>query len=316
MPRETSSVSDMRTQMRFRLDEAIAELAGRQHGVVARWQLLELGFESGAIGRRVRASRLHRLHSGVYAVGHPVVSREGRWMAAVLACGPGAVLSHRSAAALWGIRPPSSALIEVTVPTKSDSRGGIRRHSASLPADEVTVQDGIPLTTVPRTVFDLASVISEMGVEAALRESEYLQLHDRLSLPDLLDRYPGHRGNRVVRTCLARRSETPGRIRSLLEERFLPFLRRHRLPIPKLNAWIHLRGRSFQVDCLWQRQRQIVELDGYQAHGTRTAFRQDRARDRTLRVAGYQVTRIAWAQLDDEPEQLANDLRALLGLGS
>jgi very-short-patch-repair endonuclease len=233
-------------------------------------------------------------------------------MAAVLACGPGAVLSHRSAASLWGIRPPSAGPIEVTVRTKSVLRGGIRRHSASLPADEVTVVDGIPVTTVPRTVFDLATVSTEQSVEAALRESEYLQLHDRLSLPDLLYRYPGHRGNRVVRVCLARRSETTGRIRSPLEERFLPFLRRHRLPIPKLNAWIHLRGRSFQVDCLWEDHKQIVELDGFQAHGTRAAFREDRARDRTLRVAGYGITRIAWAQLDDEPEQLATDLRTLL----
>ncbi len=232
-------------------------------------------------------------------------------MAAVLACGPGAVLSHRSAAALWGIRAYSGR-IEVTVPTKSDSRGSIRRHSVSLPADEVTVVDGIPVTTVPRTVFDLATVSSATTVEAALRESEYLQLHDRLSLADMLDRYPGRRGTRTVRTCLARRAEAPGRIRSRLEERFLPFLRRHRLPIPQLNAWMYLGERSFQVDCLWDEAKQIVELDGFQAHGTRAAFREDRARDRLLRVAGYGVTRVAWAQLDDEPEAIARDLHALL----
>ncbi|MGB7685031.1 MAG: DUF559 domain-containing protein, partial [Solirubrobacterales bacterium] len=150
-------------------------------------------------------------------------------------------------------------------------------------------------------MLDLATVSSATTVEAALRESEYLQLHDRLSLQDLLDRYPGRRGARSVRACLARRAEAPGRIRSRLEERFLPFLRRHHLPIPQLNAWIDVGGRSFQVDCLWDEAKQIVELDGYQAHGTRIAFREDRARDRTLRVAGYGVTRIAWAQLDDEP---------------
>jgi very-short-patch-repair endonuclease len=175
------------------------------------------------------------------------------------------------------------------------------------------VHDGIPVTTVPRTIFDLATVTPEQGVEAALRESEYLRLHDRLSLPDLLERYPGRRGSRTVRACLARRAETPGRIRGRLEERFLPFLRRHRLPIPRLNAWINLDGRSFQVDCLWEDRHQIVELDGFQAHGTRTAFRNDRARDRLLRVAGYTVTRIAWNQLDDEPTAIASDLRALLG---
>jgi very-short-patch-repair endonuclease len=212
-----------------------------------------------------------------------------------------------------GIRPPTSGPTEVTVPTKSDSRGTIRKHSSSLPTDEVTRRYGVPVTTVPRTVFDLATVSSEQSVEAALRESEYLQLHDRLSLPDLLERYPGRRGNRAIRSCLARRGETPGRIRSPLEERFLPFLRRHRLPIPQLNAWIDVGGRSFQVDCLWESRKQIVELDGYQSHGTKAAFRGDRARDRALSVAGYGVTRIAWAQLDDEPTALAADLRALLG---
>lgn len=290
----------------------MAALAGRQHGVVSRAQLIDLGYEVGAIGRRIRSGRLHILHSGVYAVGHAAVTREGRWMAAVLASGPGAVLSHRSAAALWGIRPASSGKIEVTVPTKSDSRGGIRRHSASLPADEVTVRDGIPVTIVPRTIFDLAAIAPASAVEGALRESEYLQLHDRLSLPDLLARYPGRRGCRKVHACLERLAEAPGRLRSPLEEVFLPFLRRHRLPPPRLNAWVRVDGRSFQVDCLWPDARQIVELDGYRSHGTRAAFREDRTRDRLLRVGGYDVTRIAWAQLEDEPEALATDLRTLL----
>jgi very-short-patch-repair endonuclease len=176
----------------------------------------------------------------------------------------------------------------------------------------VTVRDGIPVTTAPRTIFDLAAVASATAVEAALRESEYLELHDRLSLRDLLERYPGRRGCRKVRACLEHRAETPGRIRSPLEERFLPFIRRHRLPLPQLNAWIEVSGRSYQVDCLWPVERQIVELDGYKGHGTRSAFRNDRARDRTLRVAGYEITRITWSQLEDEPKALASDLRVLL----
>jgi very-short-patch-repair endonuclease len=150
-------------------------------------------------------------------------------------------------------------------------------------------------------------------VERALRESEYLRLYDQLSLPDLLDRYPGRRGARAIRDCLARRAEAPpGRIRSRLEERFLPFLRRHRLPLPRINAWIPLDPKPCEVDCLWPTTKQIVELDGYEGHGTRGAFREDRARDRRLRVAGYGVTRIAWAQLDDEPGEIASDLRLLL----
>jgi hypothetical protein len=237
-------------------------------------------------------------------------------MAAVLASGPGAVLSHRAAAALWGIRSLSGGAIDISVPHRSRSSSDIRRHLASLPADEVTTRHGIPVTTVPRTIFDLAVTEPVTTVEAALRESEYLELHDRLSLPDLLERYPGRRGSRKVRTCLARRAEAPGRIRSPLEEWFLSFLGRYLLPIPQLNAWIDLGGRSFQVDCLWEAQRQIVELDGYQAHDTKAAFREDRTRDRILRVAGYSVTRIAWNQLDDEPAAIATDLRTLLGLSS
>jgi hypothetical protein len=173
-------------------------------------------------------------------------------MAAVLFCGPDAVLSHRSAAALWGMREPSRRAIEVTVPAKSRSRGSIHRHFATLPPDEVTAECGIPVTMVPRTLFDLAAVSSTDVVEHALRESEYLRLYDRLSLPDLLDRYPGRRGARAVRDCLARRAEgPPGRVRSRLEERFLPFLRRHRLPLPQTNAWIPLDPKPCEVDCLW-----------------------------------------------------------------
>lgn len=234
-------------------------------------------------------------------------------MAAVLACGEGAVLSHRSAAALWGIRRPGDHAIEVAAPTTSRARGEIHRHSAALPVDEITIEDGIPVTTVPRTIFDLAAISSVDVVEYALKESEYLRLYDRLSLQDLVDRYPGRRGVAKARACLSRHRERPkGRVRSPLEERFVPFLRRHRLPMPRLNAWIDLGDKRFQVDCLWSPQRQVVELDGWEGHGTRHAFREDRARDRRLRVAGYEVTRLAWSQLDDEPHAIAADLRVLL----
>lgn len=172
--------------------------------------------------------------------------------------------------------------------------------------------EGIPLTTVPRTLFDLAAVSSVDDVEYAMREAEYRRLHDRLSLVELLTRYRGRRGARAIRTCLARRRELSGRTRSKLEEVFVPFLRGRDLPLPRLNAWIELAGSWKQVDCLWEREGVVVELDGFAGHGTRTAFREDRARDRRLRVAGYEVVRIAWAQLEDEPEAIASDLRALL----
>jgi very-short-patch-repair endonuclease len=297
------------------VDREISTLAARQHGVVGRSQLFALGLGEDAIDYRLRVGRLHRLHRGAYAVGHEALTRRGRWMAAVLSCGEGAVLSHFSAAALWGIRSDSRAAIDVTLPGRSRNSRSVRRHHRRLPADETTCEDGIPVTSVPRTIFDLAAVATVDSVENALREAEYLRLYDTLSLEHLVARYPGCRGVSKVTAGLRRlRDEPPGRRRSPLEERFVPFLRRHHLPLPRLNAWVEVAARRYQVDCLWPAS-QIVELDGWQGHGTRTAFREDRARDRRLRVAGYSVTRLAWSQLDDEPEAIAADLRALLSAG-
>ncbi|MGN6815329.1 MAG: DUF559 domain-containing protein [Solirubrobacterales bacterium] len=233
----------------------------------------------------------------------------------MLASGPGAVLSHWSAAALWMIRPNSRWVIDITTPQKSRSWKEIRRHHSPLPADEVTVEDGIPVTTVPRTIFDLAATESEDVVENLLREMEFRELRDRLSLRDLIERYPGKRGVRKVRAALDRLKEEPsGHKRSPLEERFAPFLRRHRLPLPRFNDWIVLGAKRYQVDCHWPGTGQIVELDGWKGHRSRSAFREDRARDRALRVAGYSVTRLPWAQLGDEPEAVSADLRVLLGI--
>ncbi len=314
MPAETAKTFVQDGFLRSRGDDRwLAELAAEQFGVVGRGQLLELGLTEEAIGVRLRMGRLHRLFAGVYAVGHRRTSREGRWMAAVLASGPEAVLSHWSAAAFWMIRPNSRSIIDITTPQKSRSWDGIRRHHKALPTDEVTVKERIPVTTVPRTILDLAATESADFVGNLLRESEYRRLHDRLSLWDLVERYPGKRGVSKVRTALERLREEPsGRRRSRLEERFAPFLRLHRLPQPRFNDWILLGDRRHQVDCRWPGTRQIVELDGWEGHGTRIAFREDRARDRQLRVAGYSVTRLTWNQLDDEPEVIAADLRALI----
>jgi very-short-patch-repair endonuclease len=211
------------------------------------------------------------------------------------------------------IRPNERALIDVTKPHKSRSWDGIRRHRKALPADEVTVEEGVPVTSVPRTIFDLAATEDIDTVSSMLRESEHRNLWDRLSLPDLVERYPGRRGVRKVRLALQRITEEPsGRMRSKLEERFAPFLRGYRLPLPRFNDWILLGAKRYQVDCHWPGTSQIVELDGWQGHRTRTAFREDRARDRALHVAGYSVTHLTWNQIDDEPDEIAADLRVLL----
>jgi very-short-patch-repair endonuclease len=281
--------------------------------VVSREQLLSLGLGSGAIGRRLRAGRLHQVHPGVYAVGHRLIPREGRWMAAVLASGPGAVLSHWSAAHLWMIRPNSRSRIDVTVGHRSRSSRPIRRHVSHVPEDERTVEEGIPVTTVPRTILDLAATEDADMVENLLRESESLRLYHRHSHTDHHGRYPGKRGTRKVQAALDRLKEDPaGTKRSPLEERFAPFLRRHRLPLPRFNDWIEVGGKRYKVDCHWPGLRQIVELDGWEGHSSRTAFREDRARDRRLTTAGFTITHLTWNQLDDEPDEIAADLRVLL----
>jgi very-short-patch-repair endonuclease len=292
----------------------MAEVARRQYGVVARSQLLQIGLTAREIDHRLTVGRLHLLHQEVYAVGHLVVPREGRWLAAVFATGPDAVLSHWSAAALWIIRPNQRSLIDVTTSHKSRSWDGIKRHHKALPPDEVTVEDGIPVTSVPRTIFDLAATEGVDTVAAMLRESEHRNLWDRLSLPDLVERYRGRRGVEKVRLALRRITEEPsGHTRSKLEERFAPFLRRHSLPLPRFNDWILLGAKRYQVDCHWPGTRQMVELDGWEGHKSRSAFQDDRVRDRRLKVAGYSVTHLTWNQLRDEPEQIAADLRKLLG---
>jgi len=151
-------------------------------------------------------------------------------------------------------------------------------------------------------------------VAAMIKEAEYLNRWDRLSLPDLLERYTGRRGSRKVRFALHRiTEEPPGRTRSKLEERFAPFLRRHYMPLPRFNDWIFLGPKRFQVDCHWPDLRLIVELDGWEGHSTRSAFQDDRTRDRALHAAGFSVVHLTWNQLDDEPGAIASDLRALLG---
>lgn len=193
-------------------------------------------------------------------------------MAAVLASRPDAVLSHWSAAALWGIRPNGRSRIDVTVPRRSRSSSAICRHLSPVPWDERTVEYGIPVTSVPRTTFDLAAIANLDTVVAMIREAEFLHLWDRLSLPHLLERHPGRRGSRKVQAALNRIAEEPsGRKRTRLEERFTPFLRAHRLPLPRFNDPISLGSKRYVVDCHWPGPREIVELDGWEGHGTRVA---------------------------------------------
>jgi very-short-patch-repair endonuclease len=288
------------------MDRAIGALAEAQHGVVGRAQLLELGFDRGSITHRLKLKRLCQIHRGVYTIGHRLLTQEGRWMAAVLACGPNAVLSHRAAAALWGMRP--GTWVEVTVPNGQRRRNGIQLHRAVLPPDERTTHRGIPTTTVPRTLLDLSAVVATRHLRSALREAEHRQLTDPLSLHDLVARYPRRPGLKAIRSLLNEASIGARIIRSELEERFQDFVIRAGLPLPQTNVVIE----GYEVDCVWPGQRLIVELDGHATHSPAHAFELDRARDRRLEAAGWRVIRITWRQLEQEPELVEADLRRLL----
>ena len=294
------------------IDGRIGDLAEAQYGVVSRRQLLWLGLGSGAIEDRVARGRLRRVQWGVYAVGHRPMSRESRWMAAVLSAGPSAVLSHRSAGSLWRILPQMSILPEVTRETRCQTRSGLKSHCGVLRADEVTRVDGIPVTSPPRTVLDIAASSTIGELEKALNEMEVRGITDELSIPDLLERYPRKRGSAKLRALLADEAAVRGVPREKLEERFAAALEGSDLPRPRRNADLVVRGHTIEADCLWTKQRVIVELDGRAAHGTRRAFERDRERDRLLQVDGWRVVRITWRQLRDDVPAVLADLRMLL----
>jgi len=294
------------------MDRLASAIAREQHGLVARRQLLAIGFSGRAVERRIERGVLHPVHRGVYALGFRLRSKEARWMAAVLACDRDAVLSHRSAARLWGLSPGSGRAIEVTRGTGWRRPDGVVVHRSSIPEDERTVVAGIPVTTVPRTILDYAVAATQNEVEWALNEMEVRQLRDALSIPDLLDRYPGRRGSAVVRGLLDSGAEAAGVTKRELEKRFAALVQREGLPRPRRNADVAVRGRLFNVDCLWSEARFVVELDGRAVHGTRRAFESDRGRDRAMVAEGWRVMRITWAQLRDEEAAVVADIRAAL----
>jgi hypothetical protein len=294
------------------LDRALARSDGRQHGVVARWQLLDLGMTDGMIKSRTRRGGLHLIHRGVYAVGHRSVTVEGRWMAAVPAFGPHAVLSHRSAGDLWGLVPRARIRPEVTKPGFARGRPHLVVHRASLPGDEIVQVRGIPVTSVPRTMFDLAGMLDERGVERAWNEMEVRRYTDRLSMPDLLERYPGHKGSLLLARLADRKTLPVGITRNELEERFLALVDRFGLPRPRMNAHLAVRGRFYEVDCLWEDLGVAIELDGGEVHRTRRAFEKDRERDRILTAERYTTARLTWAQITETPAEVAADLRQIL----
>ena len=232
-------------------------------------------------------------------------------MAAVLACGPGAVLSHRDAAQLWELRQSQSGLIDVTVPSQNGRirRRGVRVHrSGRIGAGEVTVRHGIPVTTVARTLLDLADVLPRQALRRAVTEAEFTGRFDLTALIAVVESNPGRRTRKLSDAAGGGRLH---RTRSPLEERFLGLLERHGVEEPRSGVWIE----GYEVDFVWTRVGLVVELDGAAAHGTREAVHRDRKRDRVLWRAGYRTMRLTSDALDAEHEVVGDLAQAGVGVG-
>jgi very-short-patch-repair endonuclease len=291
-------------------------VAGCQHGVVARRQLLAASVSNSTIARMISSGWLIRVHAGVYALAGIPLTRYARWMAAVLAAGRGAVLSHTSAGALWGFIAPLPGPVHVTVPHENglararDGRRGIILHrTRDLPDPQRDTRQRIPATSASRTLLDLAGLLSPMQLRRALEAADRLDLLHIEELTRLREQRRGRKGTGRLRSLLARHRPLPD-TRSELERRFLRLCQDAGLPMPAVNVPVE----GLEVDFLWPDLRLVVELDGYAFHRDRAAFERDRRRDAALQLAGYRVIRVTHRRLVEEPAAVVAELRALLGL--
>lgn len=297
-------------------DRAIWALAAVQHAVISLAQLKDVGLSASGAGKRVAAGRLYRVHQGVYSLIAPaLLTRKGRFMAAVLACGDGAVLSHRAAAVLHELRLRARGLIDVTAPgSRGKDRNGIRVHSAAtlLPRD-TTLVDNIPTTTLARTLLDVAEDATHREVERAIDAAEQQRTLDMTTIDDVLRRADGRHGAALLTNILQQHTLGCTITRNDLEEAFLQICRTIGLPPDRVNAWIAFPdGGGAEADFLYRHQRLIIEVDGRDVHTTRRAFETDRRRDQRLATLGYRIVRFTWQQVIHQPDTVATTLRALL----
>jgi predicted transcriptional regulator of viral defense system len=294
------------------LDSRIAELADRQHGVVALRQLESLGLAANSVRARVASGRLHRVYRGVYAVGRARLDAGGRRMAAVLVCGPGAVLSHRTAASMLGLLRSAGARIELSVPSRV-ARGhpGLLVHRpATLRPEDWTMTSGIPCTTVARTLLDVAAVVSAADLVRAIEAAEKLRVFDGTEVGTVLERAGNQRGAARLRAALASYGGEPAPTREELERRAVEEFARAGLPAPQVNSLIDTAHEQLEVDFAWPHLRLIAEADSWEHHGTRAAFERDRRRDQLLAAEGWAVVRFTWRQLHDSPDDMLTALVA------
>ncbi len=282
----------------------VGRLAERQWGVVARWQLLESGIGGTTISRWATAGRLHRVHPGVYAVGHKALSTEAMLLAAILYAGPGAALSHAIAAHWWELLSSLPYTVDVTSPRQRRSLPGVRVHRAT--SVERVIHRGLPVTPVARTLLDFASVAPLGQVRKAVAKADFKR---RIEL-EAIDAVTGvgRAGSARLKRALALHRPEYARTLSPAEDLLLDLCRRHRLPFPEVNVAIG----PYKVDALWREERLVVEVDGGDGHGTVAQMRSDRERDLWLRDAGFAVNRYSGVQVTESRRAVAADIRRAL----
>jgi predicted transcriptional regulator of viral defense system len=291
-------------------DMLVALIAREQHGVVRVAQLAACGLDGAAINRRMRSGRLHRIHRGVYAVGHDALTMLGSFVAAVLACGEGAALSHRAAAAYWGFWRCEERAPEVTVSGARRRIAGVRVYRARrLDRRDVRPRDGILVTSPARTLLDLAAVLAPQALKRAVRQAQADHDVNTRQLADVLSRANGHRGATRLRRLVA---DGPAPTRSPLEDVVYDLLVAAGIDRPEVNARLVLDERRIFPDLLWREQRLIVEDDSRRYHSGPLALADDAERQAILEAHGYRVLRVTWQQAVGRPQQTVARVRAAL----
>jgi hypothetical protein len=302
-------VPDLDAAMRAQRPERLrwmAVIAERQHGTVAHWQLHRLGFSASGIQRMVAAGRLHVLHRGVYAVGHRALPPRGWTMAAALAGGTGALVCCRSAAAVRGFLSDARAVVDVLVPAKRRNRKGIVFHeSRQIHPDDRDEVDGIPVTSVARTLLEIAEVVPRRKLVYAIEKAEKQRVFDLTELRALMARSHGRHGLNALTAALTEIEPEAEYTHEGMERLFIPFCRRYQIPMPAMNVVVE----GYTVDAYWREHNLIVELDSWEHHRTARAFEEDRRRDAALTP---EVVRVTHRWLTKEPDDLARTLNRKL----
>jgi hypothetical protein len=286
----------------------LADLAEQQHGVVSTRQMEGLGYSRDAISYGARSGRLHRLHRGVYAVGHKSLTWHSRCLAAVLACEPNALASHTSAAWLWGLLTSRPGTFHVTAPTRRHKKKDLHLHYARLADEDRTACEGIPATGLARTLLDFAATASPTRLDRAIQRSEERRIFDLRAVDALLGRAGSHPGRARLRRAVAIYRDEPAFSRSRVERRFLELVKSAGLPAPSMN----FNESGYELDAYWRAERFAVELDVYETHGSRAAFEQDRRRQENLKIRGIEMIRITGPRLDREPATVVESVANLL----